>query len=91
MTVEEEWRIRYNNEYQLYDNADISTVIKLRKLKWTGHVTRMHDSAIPKKTLIGSINGKRPAGRPRDRWEDSVRRDCGDFLGLIAGIGDTVY
>jgi hypothetical protein len=36
------WRIRYNKEiYTLYGDPELSTVIKLRRLQWTGHVQRM--------------------------------------------------
>jgi hypothetical protein len=36
------WRIRYNKEiYTLYGDPELSTVIKLRRLQWAGHVQRM--------------------------------------------------
>jgi hypothetical protein len=38
----ETWRIRYNKEiYTLYGDTELSTVIKLRRLQWVGHVQRM--------------------------------------------------
>jgi hypothetical protein len=41
------------------------------------------------RVLVGKPEGKRPAGRPRRRWEDNIRMDlqevgCGgmDWIGL---------
>ncbi|KAJ4432424.1 hypothetical protein ANN_21043 [Periplaneta americana] len=67
-----QWRIRYNNElYKLYKSFDIVTFIKLRRLEWAGHVYRMEGNRIPKKILEGKIHGKRPIGRPKNRWIDA--------------------
>jgi len=35
----EEWRIKYDNElYTLYEESDIVTYIKIKRLRWAGHV-----------------------------------------------------
>ena len=41
------------------------------------------------KVLVGKLEGKRPLGRPRRRWEDNIKMDlkevgCGgvDWIGL---------
>jgi len=41
------------------------------------------------RVLVGKLEGKRPLGRPRRRWEDNIRMDlqevgCGytDWIGL---------
>jgi hypothetical protein len=41
------------------------------------------------RVLVGKLEGKRPLGRPRRRWEDNVRMDlqevgcgCEDWIGL---------
>jgi hypothetical protein len=31
------------------------------------------------KVLVGKLEGKRPLGRPRRRWDDGVRRDLRDI------------
>ena len=36
------------------------------------------------KILIGKPTGKRPLGRPRRRWEDSIRMDL-EEIGISAG------
>ena len=36
------------------------------------------------RVLVGKPEGKRPLGRPRRRWVDNIRMDCGhvDWIGL---------
>ncbi|PSN57778.1 hypothetical protein C0J52_07260 [Blattella germanica] len=75
------WRIRYNTDmYRLYNNNDISTTIQLQRLQWAGHIIRMEESRIPKKILFSQIEGRRPVGKPRDRWIDAVTRDANTLL-----------
>jgi hypothetical protein len=50
-------------------------MIKLRRMKWTGHVARMEDKRNAYKILMGKPEGKRPLGRPRCRWVDSINMD----------------
>jgi hypothetical protein len=59
--------------------------IKIRRLGWAGHVIRMEDESIPpppKKNLNGKFHNKSPVGKPRTRWEDAVRRDTSQVLGI---------
>jgi hypothetical protein len=37
------------------------------------------------KVLVGKLEGKRPLGRPRRRWEDGIRMDLGE-IGLGWGV-----
>ena len=64
-------------------------VIKSRRMRWAGHVTRMGEERGTYKVLVGKPEGKRPLGRPRRRWVDNIRMDlqevgCGhvDWIGL---------
>ena len=50
-------------------------MIKSRRLRWPGHVARMEESRNAFKILPGKPTGKIPLGRPRCRWEDSIRMD----------------
>ncbi|KAJ4443719.1 hypothetical protein ANN_05394 [Periplaneta americana] len=45
---------------------------------------RMEGNRIPKKILEGKIHGKRPIGRPKNRWIDAVTIDSQDYLGTTA-------
>jgi hypothetical protein len=46
------------------------------RVGWVGVIVRMEEKRIPKKVLNGKFHNKRPVGRPRTRWEDSVQRDA---------------
>jgi hypothetical protein len=64
-------------------------VIKSRRMRWAGHVVRLGEERGVDRVLVGKLEGKRPLGRPRRRWEDNIRMDhqevgCGgmDWIGL---------
>lgn len=77
------WRLRYNNElYQIFREAPLTEFIRLQRLQWAGHVSRMEDKRLPKRTLDSRMHGKRPVGRPRKRWEDEISEDARDLLGI---------
>ena len=40
-----------------------------------GHVACMVDRRGAYGVLVGNLNGKRPLGRPKCRWEDNVKMD----------------
>ena len=44
-------------------------------MRWAGHVARMRESRGQYRDLVGIREGKRPLGRPRLRWEDSIKMD----------------
>ena len=49
-----EWKRLHNEElHSLYHSPNIVRVIKLRRLKWAGHVARMKDGRISFKILTG--------------------------------------
>jgi hypothetical protein len=56
--------------HNLYSPPSIIRMIKSRKMRWAGHVTRMEC-----KILVGKPEEKRPLGRPRHRWVDSIKLD----------------
>jgi len=71
------WRRRYNHEtYQLFKEAPISEFVRLQRLRWAGHVVRLPDNRLPKRALNSRMQGRRPKGRPRKRWEDGVTEDA---------------
>ena len=61
-------------------------VIKYRRLRWAVHLARMEEGKSAFKTLSGKPTGRRPLGRPRRRWEDSIKMDLKEIV-LIRGIG----
>jgi len=50
-------------------------VIKLRRIRWTGHVARLEERRGVYRVLVGKPEGKRPLGRLRRRWEDNIKMD----------------
>jgi len=43
-------------------------------MKRAGHVARMGRRGLYR-VLVGTPEGKRPAGRPRSRWKDNIKKD----------------
>ena len=43
-----------------------------KSLRWYGHVTRMPHERIAKQIMNALPSGKRPRGRPRNRWRNYV-------------------
>ena len=51
------------------------TVIKIRRLEWLGHVSRMNETRSVKKIFEGKLEGRRDRGRTRLRWINDVEDD----------------
>jgi hypothetical protein len=61
--------------HNLYSAAGIIRMIKSRKMRWAGHVTRMGENRNAYGILVGKQEGKRPLGRPKHRWVDNIKMD----------------
>jgi len=74
--VTREWRKLHNEESNdLYSSPIIVRVIKLSVIRWAGHVSRMGKKRGVYRVLVVKPEGKRPLGRPRRRWEDTIKMD----------------
>jgi hypothetical protein len=51
----------------LYSLPNIVRVVKSRRMRWAGHVTRMGEGRGVRRVLVGKPGGTRPVGRPRRR------------------------
>jgi hypothetical protein len=72
--VDGSWRKLHNDElHSLYSSPNIVRVIKVRRLRWAGHVACMGEGRGVYRVLVGKPEGKRPLGRPRRRWEDNIK------------------
>jgi hypothetical protein len=49
--------------------------IKSRSMRLAGHVARMGEKRNAYRTLVGNPEGKRPLGRPRRGWVDTIEID----------------
>jgi hypothetical protein len=85
--VTEEWRKLHNEELNaLYSLPNIVWVVKLRRMRWAGHVAHMGEDRGVHRVLVGKREGKWPLGRPRRRWEDNIKRDLQEVGGGSWGL-----
>ena len=81
-----EWRKLHNEELNdLYSLPNNVRAVKLRRMRWAGHVACMGEDRVVHRVLVGRPEGKRPLGRPRRRWEDKIKMDLQEVGG---GRGD---
>ena len=73
----EEVRNRIQNATGVYD--DLLTMVKKRKLRWYGHISR--SSGMAKTILQGTVKGARRRGRQKKRWEDNIKEWTGMGFG----------
>jgi hypothetical protein len=59
----------------MYRSPDVIMVIKSRRMRWTRHVARMGKMKNAYNILVGKSEGKIPLGRPRHKWEDTIKKD----------------
>ena len=69
----EEVRNRIQNAIGVHD--DLLTMVKKRKLRWYGHISR--SSGMAKTILQGTVKGARRRGRQKKRWEDNIKEWTG--------------
>ena len=56
-----------------------SKIIKKRRLKWLGHLTRLDENTPARKSLAEALKpGRRDRGRPVTRWLDIIQKDLGE-------------
>ena len=58
-----------------YCSLNITGVIKSRGMRWVGYVTRVGERRCLYRVLVGKLEGKKPLGRTRHRWEDNIEMD----------------
>jgi hypothetical protein len=70
------WRKVHNEElHNLYSLPSIIRMIKSRRIRWEGYLTRMGYKGNAYRILVGKPEGKRPLGRPRRRWVYNIKKD----------------
>jgi hypothetical protein len=69
------WR-KLNNEelHNLYSSPSIIRIIKSRRMKWAGHVTRMYENRTAYRILLVKP-GQRTLGRIRRKWVDNIKME----------------
>jgi len=80
----ENWRTLTNKEiYASIKKPTTIETIRLNRLRWFRHVQRMEENRIPKRVLYMNLGATILRGRPRNRWQDEVRKDGG----IVGGEG----
>jgi hypothetical protein len=70
------WRKLHNNElHNPCSSPNIVRVIKSRRMRWAGPVACMREGICVYRVLVGRPEGMRPQGRPRHRWENTIKMD----------------
>ena len=74
--------VRRNIQAAIGKHDELLTLVKKRKLRWFGHVSR--PSGLAKTILQGTVKGKRKRSRQKKRWEDNIKEWTGmDFASSI--------
>lgn len=66
-------RITNKNLQQLYNKLSLRHFLARKRLEWAGHVWRAEGSLI-KKVTENHLTWKKPRGRLRQRWYDTVKK-----------------
>ena len=67
--TDEEVRRKIQAAIGEYD--ELLTMVRKRKLRWFGHVSR--SAGLAKTILQGTVKGKRKRGRQKKRWVDNIK------------------
>jgi hypothetical protein len=64
------WRKLHNKElHDVYSSPSIIRIIKLRRMRWAGHVASMGEKRNVYRLLVGKPEGKRRLRSPKT-WKD---------------------
>ena len=75
---------RTNKELRrLFGVEHITTLKRSGRLRWYGHVMRKGDEDWVKKYMEYRVEGRRPVGRPRKTWLESVEVDMADMADMV--------
>jgi hypothetical protein len=81
-----QWKKLHNEKLnELYSLPNIVREVKSRRMRWAGHMARMGEDRGVRRVLVGKPEEKRPLGRPRRRWENTIKMDLQEVGG---GRGD---
>jgi hypothetical protein len=70
------WGNLHNEQlHNLYCSRSIIRIIKSRRMRWAGHITRMGEKGNAYRILMRKLEGRRPLRRPRRGWEDNIKMD----------------
>jgi hypothetical protein len=62
----------------MYSSPSIIRIIKSRRMRWAGHVSRMWEKRNAYMLLVRKPEGERPLGSPRRGWVDNIKMDLSE-------------
>ena len=63
--------VRRKIQEAIAEHDELLTLVKKRKLRWFGHVSRY--SGLAKTILVDTVGGKSKGGGQKRRWEDNIK------------------
>ena len=57
------------------------TYIKIKRLKWAGHVILMEEQSPARRVVVAVVEGRRQRDRLKPRWKDGVMEDARKLRG----------
>ena len=77
--------VRRKSQAAIGEYDELLTLVKKRKLRWFGHVSR--SSGLAKTILQDTVKGKIKRGRQIKRWEDNIKEwTVMDFASLTRAV-----
>jgi hypothetical protein len=71
-------KLRNEELHNLYSSP--IRMMKSRKMRGAGHITRIGEKRNAYRNLMGKPEGKRPLGRPKRKWENNNKMDIREIL-----------
>ena len=68
-------RVRLSSMHQEIGISSLETCLRIRRLRWFGHIERQPADAWPNAVRHLVVPGTAPRGRPKKRWKDCVNDD----------------
>ena len=68
-------RVRLASMHQEIGISSLETCLRIRQLRWFGHIERQPADAWPNAVRHLVVPGTAPRGRPKKRWQDCVNED----------------
>ena len=71
------WPYHLSNEelYEATGSTPVSTLIRVRRWRWIGHILRTSPNNISRTALAWAPEGKRRRGRPRETWRGTAKKE----------------
>ena len=85
--------IKNEDLYKRTKQSEITTVIKGRRLRWLGHLCRLHEDTPAKKCVVEYFRPvRKPIGAPQTTWFHNINKDLKEMkIGIIVKDIESFY